>query len=36
MKSVVRDYVRMRNIKRVTLMEFWQLINPSAANRSYL
>jgi hypothetical protein len=28
MKRVVRDNVRMRNIKRATLMEFWQLITP--------
>jgi hypothetical protein len=30
LKGVVRDYVRMRNIKRATLMEFGKLIVPSA------
>jgi hypothetical protein len=28
MRGGVRDYVRLRNIKRATLMEFWQLITP--------
>ncbi len=30
------DYVRMRNIKRATVMEFGQLITPAAGQSSYL
>jgi hypothetical protein len=28
LKGIVRDYVRMRNIKRATVMEFGKLITP--------
>ncbi len=34
-RGVIRDYVRMRNIKRVTVMELGQLITPSAGKSSY-
>lgn len=36
MRGIVRDYVRMRNIKRATVMEFGQLITPAAGQSSYL
>ncbi len=35
-RGFVRDYVRMRNIKRATVMEFGQLITPTAGQSSYL
>jgi hypothetical protein len=35
-RGVIRDYMRMRNIKRVTGMELGQLITPSAGKSSYL
>jgi hypothetical protein len=35
-KGIVRDYVRMRNIKRATVMEFGKLIVPSAGQSEYL
>ncbi len=36
MRGVIRDYVRMRNIKRVTAMELGQLITPLAGKSAYL
>ncbi len=36
MRGIVRDYVRMRKIKRATVMEFGQLITPAAGQSSYL
>jgi hypothetical protein len=36
MRGIVRDYVRMRNIKRATVMELGQLITPVAGQSSYL
>jgi hypothetical protein len=36
LRSTVRDYVRMRNIKRATIMELGQLITPSAGQSEYL
>ena len=36
LKGVVRDYVRMRNIKRATVMEFGKLIAPSPGQSGYL
>ncbi len=35
-KGIVRDYVRMRNIKRATVMEFGKLITPSPGQSEYL
>jgi hypothetical protein len=35
-RGVIRDYVRMRNIKRVTVMELGQLITPTAGKSPYL
>jgi hypothetical protein len=36
LKGIVRDYVRMRNIKRATVMEFGKLITPSPGQSEYL
>jgi hypothetical protein len=36
LKSTVRDYVRMRNIKRATVMELGQLIKTPAGQSEYL
>jgi hypothetical protein len=36
MKGKVRDYVRMRNIKRATVMEMGQLLTPTAGQSGYL
>jgi hypothetical protein len=36
LKGIVRDYVRMRNIKRSTVMEFGKLITPSPGQSEYL
>ncbi len=36
LRSTVCDYVRMRNIKRATVMELGQLIMPPAAQSEYL
>ncbi len=36
LKSMVRDYVRMRNIKRATVMELGQLITTPAGQSEYL
>jgi hypothetical protein len=36
MRGIVRDYVRMRNIKRASVLEFGQLIMPPAGQSSYL
>jgi hypothetical protein len=36
LKGIVRDYVRMRNIKRATVMEFEKLITPSPGQSEYL
>jgi hypothetical protein len=35
-KGIVRDHVRMRNIKRATVMEFGKLITPSPGQSEYL
>ncbi len=35
-KRKVRDYVRMRNIKRASVLEFGKLIAPSAGQSEYL
>jgi hypothetical protein len=35
-RGIAKDYVRMRNIKRAPVMEFSQLITPSAGQSSYL
>jgi hypothetical protein len=36
LRGVVRDYVRMRNIKRATVMKMGQLLTPSAGQSGYL
>jgi hypothetical protein len=36
LRGVVRDYVRMRNIKRATVIEMGQLLTPSAGQSEYL
>jgi hypothetical protein len=36
LRGIVRNYVRMRNIKRVTVIELGQLLTPSAGQSSYL
>jgi hypothetical protein len=36
MRGIVRDYVRMRNIKRASVLEFGKLIVPSAGQSEYL
>jgi hypothetical protein len=36
LRSTVRDYVRMRNIKRATVMELGPLITPPAGQSEYL
>jgi hypothetical protein len=36
LRGIVRDYVRMRNIKRATVLEMGQLLTPSAGQSSYL
>jgi hypothetical protein len=35
-RGIVRDYVRMRNIKRASVLEFGKLIAPSAGQSEYL
>ncbi len=35
-RGIVRDYVRMRNIKRASVLEFWKLIAPAAGQSKYL
>ncbi len=35
-RGIIRDYVRMRNIKRVTVMGLGQLITPSPGKSAYL
>jgi hypothetical protein len=35
-RGKVRDYVRMRNIKRASVLEFGKLIAPSAGQSEYL
>jgi hypothetical protein len=36
LKGTVRDYVRMRNIKRATVIEMGQLLTPTAGQNGYL
>ncbi len=36
MRGIVRDYVRIKNIKRASVLEFGQLIMPPAGQSSYL
>ncbi len=36
LKGTVRDYVRMRNIKRATVIEMGQLLTPTAGQSGYL
>ncbi len=36
MRGIIRDYIRMRNIKRVTVIEMGQLITPSQGMSAYL
>ncbi len=36
MRGTERDYVRMRNIKRATVIEMGQLLTPYAGQSSYL
>ncbi len=36
LKGTVRDYVRMRNIKRATVIEMGQLLTPTASQSGYL
>jgi hypothetical protein len=36
LRSTIRDYVRMQNIKRATVMELGQLITPPAGQSEYL
>ena len=36
LRGIVRDYVRMRNIKRATVIEMGQLLTPSAGQSGYL
>jgi hypothetical protein len=36
LRGIVRDYVRMRNIKRATVIEMGQLLTPSAGQSEYL
>ncbi len=36
LRGTVRDYVRMRNIKRASVIEMGQLLTPSAGQSSYL
>ncbi len=35
-KGIIRDYIRMRNIKRVTVIEMGQLITPTPGLSAYL
>jgi hypothetical protein len=35
-RGIIRDYIRMRNIKRVTVIELGQLITPSPGMSAYL
>jgi hypothetical protein len=35
-RGIVKDYVRMRNIKRATVLEFGKFITPSAGQSPYL
>jgi hypothetical protein len=35
-RGIIRDYVRMRNIKRVTVTELGQFITPSPGKSTYL
>jgi hypothetical protein len=35
-RGIIRDYIRMRNIKRVTVIEMGQLIMPSPGMSAYL
>ncbi len=35
-RGIIRDYIRMRNIKRVTVIEMGQLITPSPGMSAYL
>jgi uncharacterized protein YehS (DUF1456 family) len=35
-RGIVRDYVRMKNIKRATVMELGQLLVPTASQSAYL